>query len=421
MRNVIFLILVLGTAVGSTPAQPQNGDLIYSAGAFTGYLNPAQPGTIAMLTPVPTGFFHTGICMAPDNTNLVAGEGTTNTTPWSGNLVMITPGGTKVQVTKALGLAGKLFHLDHDNKWIVGYANQPSPSNNFLYSIDHTTGAVATYWTRTVTNAVNAATIDRDPGSSLPYVIALSGMSTPHIMRADRQGNTTVIVNSSSTPFYTCIEVHPRSGDYILGGWSLGGVTRMTKAGVQKILATGFNVNAIKVTQDDLAWCAIEDSYGRPAALKIDLAQNAVLATVATGLTVGMPLGIEVYGSRTLVCNQVSSSTVKVNVQSHHPQAGNAAYVLAASLARRPGIRFGACSEWLDLNVTDPLFFVSALGLAPSIFSNFQGRLKSLGNASAQVNIPSGLPSGVTVFVAGIIIQNGQVIQVTNSHWFVLP
>jgi len=418
MRYVIFLILVLGTAVGSTPAQPQNGDLIYSAGGFTGYLNPARPGTIAMLTPVPTGFFHTGIRMAPDNTNLVAGEGTTTTTPWSGHLVMISPNGTKV--TKSPTLEGKAFCLDHDDKWIVGYANHPSPSKNFLYSIDHTTAAVVTYWTGPVTNAVNAAAIDRDPGSSLPYVIALGGMSTPHIMRADRQGNTTVIVSSSPTPFYTCIEVHPRSGDYILGCWSFGGVTRMTKAGVQKILATGFNVNAIKVTQDDLAWCAIEDPYGRPAALKIDLAQNAVLATVSTGLTAGTPLGIEVYGSRTLVCNQVSSSMAKVQVQSHHPQAANAAYVLAASLARRPGIRFGACGEWLDLNVTDPLFFVSALGLAPSIFSNFQGRLNPLRNASAQVNIPSGLPSGVTVFVAGIIIQNGQVIQVTNSHWFVL-
>jgi len=158
-----------------------------------------------------------------------------------------------------------------------------------------------------------------------------------------------------------------------------------------------------------------------PAALEIDLATNAVLATVSTGLTAGGPLGIEVYGRRTMVCRQ-AGATVSVKVQSRDPRAGNADYALAASLARRPGIRF-ANGEWLDLNVTDPLFFVSALGLAPSIFTGFQGRLDAKGDANAQVIIPSWLPkmNDLPVFVAGIIVQEGQVIQVTNSHWFVLP
>jgi len=428
MRNAVLILLCLGAAVGSAPGQPQNlknGDLVYCAAGMTGYLDPAKPGTIATLATPPLNYFHSGVSMDPLNRNLVVGEGTTTTTPWSGNLVMFSPSGTKSTITS--GVAGKTFHLDHDNKWVSGYADNPNRTKSYLFSIEHSTGAVVTYWTLPVTstsNAFNASTIDRDPGSSLPYVMAMTGFSRPHIMRADRQGTTTVIVSSSTTPDYTCIELHPRSGDYILGSWTFGGVTRMTKAGARKVLAPGLNVHSIKVTQDDIAWCAIQDPLGLPAALKIDLATNAVLATVSTGLTATTPSGIEVYGSRTLVCNQTSASKVTVNVQSRHPQAGNADYVLAASFARRPGLRFSGCGEWLDLNVvTDPLFFVSALGLAPSIFTAFQGRLDAMGDANAQVNIPSWLPkmNGLPVFVAGIIVQKYQVIQVTNSHWFVLP
>ena len=101
--------------------------------------------------------------------------------------------------------------------------------------------------------------------------------------------------------------------------------------------------------------------------------------------------------------------------------AGGKQYALAASLARRPGIGPFPNGEYLNLDATDPLFYLSAVGALPSVFQNFQGTLDPLGNASAQVNIPALPPNlGITVFVAGIIYDPTAIIQVTNTHWFVL-
>jgi len=78
--------------------------------------------------------------------------------------------------------------------------------------------------------------------------------------------------------------------------------------------------------------------------------------------------------------------------------------------------------EWLDLDVTHPLFITSALGWAPGTFQDFQGTLDSKGNASAQVNIPPGLPkmNDMAIFVAGVIYRGTNILEVTNTHWFVL-
>jgi len=231
-----------------------------------------------------------------------------------------------------------------------------------------------------------------------------------------------VIVNSAS-PYYVCAALHPRSGDYLLGiGGPVGPLVRVTKAGVQKTVVSGYPLNGIKVTQDDFAWCVTVDlTYAKLAALKVDLSKNAVVTLVPTGLSSGLVAGIDVYGSRTMVCNQQSPGTVTVKVQSRHPQAPGAQYGLAASFARRPGIKF-ANGEWLDL-AADALFYLSALNLAPQVFSGFQGKLDLNGDATAMVAVPPGLPKmdDLAVFVGGIIFKGNQVIQVTNSHWFVLP
>ncbi len=181
--------------------------------------------------------------------------------------------------------------------------------------------------------------------------------------------------------------------------------------------------NAITIAQDDTAWI-VGNRTASPRAsflMHYHLGTRAVLSVT----TVNIPqpaflTGIEVYGSRGLVCNQTSPTAVTVNVHSKHPQAGGEQYALAASLARRPGIQMSN-SEWLNL-ATDPLFYLSALGAWPSIFTNFQGQLDAFGNATAHVNIPALPPNlGIPVFVAGVIFDKNGVLQVTNTHWFVLP
>ena len=142
----------------------------------------------------------------------------------------------------------------------------------------------------------------------------------------------------------------------------------------------------------------------------------------------GMPArtfaaGLEIYGSRTLVCNQpvATPGTVTITVQSRMLGAGGQGYALAASFARRPGLRMPN-GEWLHLDGTGPLFLMSALNLLPpAIFPKFRGTLNAFGNATATVNIPPSLLGlGIPIFVAGVIYNPTGVTQVTNTHWFVL-
>ena len=69
------------------------------------------------------------------------------------------------------------------------------------------------------------------------------------------------------------------------------------------------------------------------------------------------------------------------------------------------------------------LFRLTAGNLVPQWFVKFRGVLDANGNATATVNIPSGLPKlgDMTVFVAGVIYKGSTIIEVTNTHWFVLP
>jgi hypothetical protein len=111
---------------------------------------------------------------------------------------------------------------------------------------------------------------------------------------------------------------------------------------------------------------------------------------------------------------------VQITLGSRKAGDGGLPYLLAASLGRRPGLRMQN-GERLDL-APDALFTVSALGLAPTIFQQFQGVTDPTGHAVARVAIPAALPGGskISVFVAGVILGPRGVRTVTNTHWFVL-
>ena len=235
------------------------------------------------------------------------------------------------------------------------------------------------------------------------------------------------LVSGTTIPGNTAIELHPRTGDYIAGYLGNGDIIRMTKTG-KKTTLTAFSANAIRILQDDTAWMA-HGGWKSRTLLHYDLSQNTVLSLFVAPVAYGWGMtGIEVYGSRTLVCNQ-RSGKVTVNVQSRLPGAGGKQYALAASFARRPAppakcLQFQN-GEYLFLDATDPLFFLSALNLLPGIFQNFQGVLDPWGNTPASkpiaVQIPQPLRGvGITIFVAGVIFDQMGVLKVTNTHWFVL-
>jgi len=438
MQRFIILPLTLVLFASLAVAQPRYGDLVLSVGlnqgsqGFTGCMSSSTPSTLTTLIRSPQGRFDNFVRMAPDNTDLVIARYIWSTAQASGELVQVQPSGTQSTVLASIWYeATDSFELDHDDRWIVTSRSNPTnPINNSLLGVEHSTGAVTKFSTLVTTTSFNELVIDRDPGQTLPYTIVTAYPKSspgPQILKADRSGTIVTIAAGATTPWYLAIELHPRSGDYIACYGT--DVIRMTKAGKPKaVLMSNIGGNAIKVTQDDCLWIAngwavTSIQYGQ--VLKYDLTMNAVVTILPTNIPQFHFLtGIEVYGSRTLVCNQQSPSRVTVKVQSRHPSAGpGTQYALAASLARRQGMRFPH-GECLDLNTAScPLFFATALNLLPNMFNNFRGTLTMQGNnlKTIQVNIPVPLQgTGIPVFVAGVLYNKTGVFQVTNTHWFVL-
>ena len=439
MRQTIVLFLLVILLAPAVAAQPQYGDLVITTGhgaagnvnGYTGYLNPANPSTLTTLSNAPYGNFHNWVRMAPDNTDLVYTRVTLQTVPNSGALMNLQPSGIRTTIASFSGINTDGYELDHDGQWILSARSPPlSPKPNYVLGVDHTTGATTTFASLFSTTWFNEIAIDRDPGS-MPYTLVcccLSGTSGPEVLQADRQGHVTTVLAGSVIPANTAIELDPRTGDYIIGYIGNGNIIRMTKSGTKTTL-TAFSGNAIKILQDDTAWIA-HGGWTSRTLLHFDLSTSTVFSLFVSPIPQGWNLmGLEVYGSRTLVCNQKSPSTVTVNVQSRLPGAEGKQYVLAASLARRPAapakcLQF-ANGEYLFLDATDPLFFLSALNLLPGVFQNFQGALDPFGNNPQSLPITVQIPqslrgAGITVFVAGVIFDQTGVLQVTNSHWFVL-
>jgi len=450
MRNAILPVLILSVAIGIASAQPTDGDLILTYSDFktftTGAVLVVDPATHAwstLATP-PTGYGMVRMRMAADNTNLVGMTISSMGPPARRNnhVVQVSPSGVLSTVAVIPGLAVAMgIELDHDG-WIL--AVRESPSQEALWALQGKTLSTLFSMPRTQGwGYFMDMTIDRDPGAP-PYVVGRRWGSlttvTPIVQGMDRKGIVTTIYSgtrgSGLGMYLGCmgyIDMNPATGDYLIcagpsgGATSLSLVATMSKDGSKiTTLQTASTITfpyASKFCQDGTAWIANIVHQNGIALHKLDIGENKIVWSQAIQTPAAtFPTGIEVYGSRTLVCSQTSPAAVNVSVKSHHGFVvpGRTQYALAASMARRPGLNF-VHGERLNLDVTDPLFTISALNLAPSIFQDFQGKLAQNRNATAKVNIPAearGL--GLSVFVAGVIYNQSGIFQVTNTHWFVL-
>jgi hypothetical protein len=363
------------------------------------------------------------------------------------NLVRVTWGGVQSTILRMAGGYGssiRSFELDYDDTWIVCGSNGLS-SLNCLWSVQSPTATPAmtslfSYpgWDN-LRRYLNELVIDRDPSANAPYVLAMNHtvttMQTDKLYGADRTGIRTTLVSGIGQPllYLRCIELDPRTGDYLTCTRQTGNhaLCVVKKNGRINTLATAvIQPDALKIMQDGTAW-VVEDTMSKPRILRVDATTGVVFTlhqlppynvTQVTGYQC-----VEVYGSRRLVCNlpSPSTSTIQISVQCRSPfvAPGTTQYALAASFFRRPGVRM-ANGEWLNLNVaSDPLFYATALNLLPGVFVNFRGVLGQGGvnQQPISVNIPAPVGgSGITVFVAGVIYNAGFIVQVTNSHWFVM-
>jgi len=450
MRTGLLMLLIVAAMAGGVVGQPKDGDLIFAVSqtypttlSYLAYLDPTRPSAVSTLANAPANTSARGVRMAPSNSDLVVAETDWGAVPVRSQLTTVTANGARQPFPFSSALPGDPagFELDHDGAWIVAANASWGPHLFHTLTAVHATGGARVFtvvpgFLNMGGSAFGDVAIDRDPGSA-PYCVYRfwwqKQIAGKDLLRADRQGALSTIFGFSQLWGHGFLELHPRSGDYLTSHTLRNSMppdfdflARMTKSGRMTTLSPnlGFFAAAGRIMQDDTVWLGSGNGYHE--LLQYDLAQNAMVTLVKLpGSTLVSPVtGIEVYGSRRLVCHQqpTSPKTVTVNVQSRDVAAAGASYALGASFARRPGLKF-ANGEWLDLDVTDPLFLVTASNRWPGIFQSFRGTLDHKGNATATVNIPPGLPKlgDMAIFVAGVIYKGQHMIQVTNTHWFVLP
>jgi len=425
-----FLILSLVAIASTSPAQPKEGDLLVSClvGTPTGRAGRTivlDPGTKAWTTlatsPVP--YHHEIVRMDSNNKDVVFGAvDATSTVP--SNLILLSQGRQTTLGVFPGAMCGS--ELDHDGWVLTGF----SRSSGYLWGLSR--NQVTTFVKSPNPAFYNEVLIDREPGAS-KYVIAIAQNNmtivNPRLLAANRKGTVTTIYAGMGAPLegLMALELVNKSGDYLTcGGLGVSActVSRVTKKGGVSILQSTIPAtNGMRFNQDGTAW--VLSQHNMNASLyKIDDSGKVITIIPVTGFNTAGATGIEVYGSRKLVCNQ-QGKTVSIRLSSRRPGDANQQYVLACSFNRRPS--WSPClqfpnGEYLFLDSQDVLFFLTTQNLLPSIFGNFRGTTDGSGNANATVAIPSGLSgTGVTIFVAGAIfsVQHG-VHTVTNTHWFVL-
>jgi len=441
MRLVLLASLTLLALFNSVSAQPRDGDLVLSMigggqmpDAFTVYLDPNRPAAVTTLYLTPgRANSHNWVRMAPDNSSVVLAD--VNNAQTSSQLIQVDPTGrARTLATLPDGVTG--FELDGDGRWIVTATTRSAGLPNYVHGVHHGSGTVTTVFASPRGASLNDVAIIRE--RNIDYVLANASGGTgpvPRIFGADKTGISTTVVATLGNPLarITGVELDPRTGTFIttdLDGPTssppevLGvEVNRVSVAGrvatlVSFPLATGARVN-----QDDTVWLTGGTSLPVVAALmKFDLSRNAVVTIIPLPYQpyTAMATAVEVYGSRPLTCTRLTPSgrIIRIDLRTQRPLPAGSTYQLACSFGRRPGLLF-ANGEWLHLT-PDLLFFLSGFNLLPGHFVNFAGTIRSGQPALAAVILPFGAPSnlGVTVFCAGVIMNRGQVLQATNTHWF---
>ncbi len=441
MRLILVTLIVLLAVTISTPlasAQLLDGDVVVSvldATAFTKglvlYFNPSNPGTITTLAQNATpSSFSNWVTMAANNKDLIVGEA--NSSGNTSNMISLDTAG--MATTLASNLPGGIngFELDGDNTWVAANMGPFLSSPSYLLGVDATSGQVNTFYTSPGSGSYNFNEMAILREGTYHYgVVTWTSLTTgPNIYGMDRSGIVKTVTTSGGLEKLSGIEVDPKTGDFITTDFVAPEVNRVNSVtgGTQQVTAL-LGANGSKINQDGTTYI-IGFMGSASRVLKYDLDKNVTVSFYdfpSYALGTWSFSGVEVYGSRVITANGQGGpgKTIAINVSSQNAQASGAAYQLAASTGRRPGIKLSN-GETLHLNVVDNIFLVSAQNLAPTIFQNFLGTLDAFGNipaaSPASIQLPNNFPAnlGVTIFVSGVIYSGSTVVQVMNTHWFEL-
>lgn len=336
------------------------------------------------------------------------------------------------------GVGGDLI-LDCDGGWLA-----VGPRSHGIFRLDDATHRLTTLFDRSPTNIALehfCGIAPRLEGDDTFWVLNWHlQRNSPPLLTATRKGViTTIAVQGSWLDLSGRIRSEPQTGAV----WTSRRVAAATTGGVLLVrwdpsgkvttlqLGSGLMMRDFRVAQDGTLW-AIESRSNAisfpPDVLhhiatdgSVILVKN-IAGTGSNKVSIGAAVALEIYGRRRLVVtgDGKPGSKAVITIVSLKPSDAGLAYQLAASLARRPGVR-PRTGEWLHL-AHDSVFALSVSGATPQVFARFNGFLSSTGAATAAINVPSSLPRGldIPIFVAGVIYDRGGVRTVTNTHWLIL-
>lgn len=442
---------------GAAPAQPGDGHIVLGVnttlpkirsfmGSIVAY-DPAQNRFTTLVSTTPrfdtTGSFGS-LSVASDNRGLVA--------------LGMAAGGAIIQTYRKITMSGAITTVAQGpGNSIVGYVSGDlildgdggwlavGPRSRGLLRLDDTTHVLTTLF-------------DLGPASLFQHYCGIAPRLEkgdgfwvlnwdqrrfePPLYTATRKGVITTIVPGGTASWIdlsTRIRSEPQTGAI----WTSRRVAASTTGGALLVrrdlagkvttlrLGPGLRVADLRIAQDGSIW-AIESrstATSFPADIlyhvatdgTVILARN-IAGTGSNATSIGAAVSLDIYGRRRLVVNGSGKpgSRALITVASLKPSDAGLAYQLACSFARRPGLR-PRTGEWLHL-APDALFTLSISGAAPGLFVRFAGYLSPSGRATAALNVPAALPSGLDlpIFVAGVIYDGGGVRTVTNTHWLVL-
>lgn len=405
-RAAIALVLVWAfCSLTSAVAQVHHGHVILgvsSASRNQAHVLSIDPTSGRQATILTTMIGVNCIRMSPDNDSLTvafySGGG-------PGTIARVFPNGTTVPLNW-VGAVVSDMELDGDNEWYCAGLL----AGHRLFTVHDPSGIPTTISKQ---RALSMAVVEEQ---GLRYAGAARYV-VPQLFFTDRQGRITTMIRSTPQLELTDVELRPRTGELVLGGVTAPELRTLTQSGLIVPLGTFPQVQAIRVGADDTMWVSGFPTTGNPAVMRFDLQTQTVLTVHSVAAAPGALLtGLEIYGRRLLRCEKRSVNTIDVVLAANTSFWGRQ-YQLAASLGRRPGVRLPA-GEFLSLDVTDGLFALSARNLAPTIFSNFSGRVPRVG-VRATINLPPGTPRlGIPVFVSGVIHGLSRPATALNTHWF---
>ena len=444
--TMIVVTTLMAAGPSPVPAQPADGDLVLSvlhnqswAQGLVVHFDPQNPVIGTMGTNVVPGAFGNEIQMGTDNVGVVVAE-IESSFQRGGWLTRVDPQGRGTTLA-FMAQRPEGIDLDGDNQWVV--AGAPFQNlGNILYGVDDASGAVTTFHRFTPHGSFyNTVTVVREGYTYAVGAFAFQTSFMPKLYGVSRSGIMQRIVQGSGQPLMKLsgVALDPRTGDIITADFDgqfsrpveRNGleISRVSRSGTVTAIAGFSGANDVVVAKDGTAFVighVLRPPARDNAVMHVDLQTHSVKSIYVFPKLNAPPWGfsgVEIYGRRVITVDGAGgpNRTVKISVKSHRIGAAGALYQLAVSRARRPGVRLPT-GEYLDLDVTDPLFLLTATNRLGGLTRNFSGKLDANGRAQASITFPAGFPGnvGVTLFVSGVIFNTKGVLQAANTHWFEL-